>query len=141
MDHLVAAVLGPLEPTARPVPPPAHIDCVGCRLADKIGAVDAFVAFHSSNTTDETLFRLAADLWETRVRPTLGEGAPEWPHDAIRRHYNHCCLDTLRTLQHVLRDLRGIAEMLHTTITVRPAIELRNALEIVPRWQARSKES
>lgn len=117
MDHLVAAVFGvPELATARQAPPPPHIECVGCRLADRIGAVDAFVDVHASNTPDQTLFRLAADLHETRLKPTLGHGAPEWGHEALRQHYTTCCYDQRRTLMAMLRDLRGIAEMIHTTV-------------------------
>ena len=73
-------------------------------------AVDAFVDVHASNTPDQTLLRLAADLYETRLKPTLGHGAPEWGHEARRQHYTTCCYDKRRTLMAMLRDLRGIAE-------------------------------
>ena len=115
-DALFAAVFGGLEPITNVAPVGPHIQCVGCRFADLIGAMNAFVASQASHLPSDTLFRLAADLWEKRVRPTLGDSAPEWPHDAIRHHYEHCCLDTRRTLVMMMRELRGIAEIQHTAL-------------------------
>ena len=118
MNHLVTAVVGGSKPNMdeSPAQPPPHIECVGCRFANQISAMNAFVSIQANHLPSETLFRLASDLWEKRVRPTLGDDAPHWTHDAIRRHYERCCLDTGVTLLSMLRDLRGIAEMLHTTV-------------------------
>ena len=115
---LLSALFGVAEPAEelRLVPPPPHIACVGCRLGARIAELDAFVARHAATTSPAHLWRLAADLYAQRVRPRLGEDAPEWTHDSVQRHYEHCCLDARLTHVAICRELRGIREMLLATL-------------------------
>lgn len=80
-----------------------HIECVGCRLHAHLGPVDSFVEKHADRVPPHHLFRLAADLYEMRVRPSLVR-APEWKHKAIRRHYESCAFSVRLTIAHKLRE-------------------------------------
>lgn len=99
-------------PTARL--PPA-ISCVGCRLRSQLAEVDAFVEYHATLVPPKTLFRLAADLYETRVRPALGGaagGVPEWPHEMIEAHYTGCALNVRLSIALKCRHYRAVRELL-----------------------------
>lgn len=66
--------------------PATRIACVGCRLRPHLAAVDAFVEQKCTSVPPGSLYRLAKDLYDVRVRPALassGAGAPEWKHEAV----------------------------------------------------------
>lgn len=86
--------------------------CVGCRYGAQLAAVDAFVEEHATNAPPRHLYRLAADFYETRVRSTLGGGAPPWSPEAIQAHYEACRFSVRMTLIAECRVLRGVREML-----------------------------
>ena len=86
--------------------------CVGCRLGSQLAALDAFVAQHSVETPPHLLYRLAADLYQTRIRPAVGDTATEWPHEAMRRHYESCVLDVRLSTVRICRELRAMRQMI-----------------------------
>ena len=92
------------------------IQCVGCRLGEHLAEVDAFVFENAMDVPSNALFRLAADVYQTRVKPTLGSTAPEWSWQSIENHYHGCRNDPYLTLVSKCRQLRGIREMMRDTL-------------------------
>ena len=90
------------------------IACVGCRLGQQqLSPIEAFVHAHATNVPPWDLYKLAEDLYTHRVRPTLGDEAPEWTADAIQSHYESCAFSVRLTVIGKLRELRGLREMLY----------------------------
>jgi len=92
------------------------IACVGCRLGEKLAPVEAFLHTHATNAPPWHLYKLVADFYAHRVRPTLGEAAPEWTADAIRAHYETCAFSLRLTVIGKLLELRGLREMLFESL-------------------------
>jgi hypothetical protein len=78
--------------------------------------MDAFVENSAISMPPDHLYRMAALLYAETVRPALGDGAPEWPTEAIRSHYEHCRLSERMRLITQCRQLRAIREMLLMSI-------------------------
>lgn len=92
------------------------VECIGCCLGSaRLRHLDAFVADHATSTQPEALWRLAASVYvDTVVTPCQREGvvAPPWSKEGVRLHYEHHALYSKLTRVAVLREMRGVREML-----------------------------
>ena len=92
------------------------VACVGCCLgASRLRHLDTFVGDHATSTQPEALWRLAASVYvDTVVAPCRREGvvAPPWSKEGVRIHYEHHALYSKLTRVAVLREMRGVREMI-----------------------------